>query len=91
MHAAALAALRSRMRMREVRDQARAFQVQPGDVVLLDDQALRELELALATAQATLALQHEVASELRAHLASRAQESGGQPRSPDRILMRAAS
>ena len=42
---------------------------------------VRELELALATAHATLASQHEVASELRAHLASRAQKSDDAPES----------
>lgn len=36
---------------------------------------VRELELALATAHATLAAQHDVVSELRAHLSSRAQKA----------------
>ncbi|MES2323880.1 MAG: DNA-binding protein [Pseudomonadota bacterium] len=40
---------------------------------------VRELELALATAHATLASQHEVASELRAHLASRVQKADEAP------------
>lgn len=35
---------------------------------------VRELELALATSQATLALQQEIAGELRAHLATREQK-----------------
>lgn len=40
---------------------------------------VRELELALATAQATLASQREITSELRAHLATRDHKTPGKP------------
>ena len=38
-----------------------------------------ELELALATSQATLASQHEISSELRAHLASTERKAAKSP------------
>ncbi len=43
---------------------------------------VRELELALATSQATLASQHEISSELRAHLASTERKAAKSPPSP---------